>query len=112
MFTHRRGSADRRLLAELGPDRGGADARVASRAPSSSRMRERRSPRSPAAPEPGDALLVGLTEAVPRLRGRLQFDCTIEGVGVDPDDPPLQWEAYDGTDVARLRGRARTRPAA
>ena len=28
---------------------------------------------------------------------RLQFHCTIEGVGVDPDDPPLQWEAYDGT---------------
>ncbi len=48
-------------------------------------------------PEPGDALLVGLTEAVPRCAVRLQFNCTIEGVGVDPDDPPLQWEAYDGT---------------
>ncbi|MDP9465190.1 MAG: putative baseplate assembly protein [Actinomycetota bacterium] len=48
-------------------------------------------------PEPGDALLVGLTEAVPRCAVRLQFHCTIEGVGVDPDDPPLQWEAYDGT---------------
>ncbi len=48
-------------------------------------------------PEPGDALLVGLTDAVPRCAVRLQFNCTIEGVGVDPDDPPLQWEAYDGT---------------
>lgn len=47
-------------------------------------------------PAPGDALLVGLTEAVPRCAIRLQFQCTIEGVGVDPDDPPLQWEAYDG----------------
>ena len=28
---------------------------------------------------------------------RLQFTCTIEGVGVDPDDPPLVWEAFDGT---------------
>ncbi len=48
-------------------------------------------------PVPGDALLVGLTEAVPKCAVRLQFHCTIEGVGVDPDDPPLQWEAYDGT---------------
>jgi predicted phage baseplate assembly protein len=48
-------------------------------------------------PTPGDAMLVGLTEAVPCCAVRLQFHCTIEGVGVDPDDPPLQWEAYDGT---------------
>jgi predicted phage baseplate assembly protein len=48
-------------------------------------------------PAPGDTLLVGLTEAVPRCAVRLQFQCTIEGVGVDPDDPPLQWEAFDGT---------------
>jgi len=48
-------------------------------------------------PEPGDALIVGLSEAVPRCAVRLQFHCTIEGVGVDPEDPPLQWEAYDGT---------------
>ncbi|MGD9997628.1 MAG: putative baseplate assembly protein [Ilumatobacteraceae bacterium] len=48
-------------------------------------------------PQPGDALLVALTEAVPRCAVRLQFRCTIEGIGVDPDDPPLQWEAYDGS---------------
>jgi predicted phage baseplate assembly protein len=48
-------------------------------------------------PEPGDALLVGLTEGVPRCAVRLQFHCTIEGIGVDPDDPPLLWEAYDGS---------------
>jgi predicted phage baseplate assembly protein len=48
-------------------------------------------------PQPDDALLVGLTEAVPRCAIRLQFRCTIEGIGVDPDDPPLRWEAFDGT---------------
>jgi predicted phage baseplate assembly protein len=50
-----------------------------------------------ASPQPGDSLLVGLSEPVPRCAVRLQFQCTIEGVGVDPEDPPLQWEAYDGT---------------
>jgi predicted phage baseplate assembly protein len=48
-------------------------------------------------PQPGDVLMVGLTDAVPRCAVRLQFRCTIEGIGVDPDDPPLQWEAFDGS---------------
>jgi predicted phage baseplate assembly protein len=47
-------------------------------------------------PEPGDALLIGLSEAVPRCAVNLRFDCEIEGVGVDPEWPPLVWEAYDG----------------
>jgi predicted phage baseplate assembly protein len=47
-----------------------------------------------ATPKPGDALLIGLTEAVPSCAVRLQLDCEIEGVGVDPDDPPLVWEAW------------------
>ena len=29
---------------------------------------------------------------------RLQFQCTIKGVGVDPDDPPVVWEAFDGNE--------------
>jgi predicted phage baseplate assembly protein len=45
-------------------------------------------------PKPGDHMLVGLTEAVPSCAVRLRLDCEIEGVGVDPDDPPLVWEAY------------------
>jgi predicted phage baseplate assembly protein len=49
-------------------------------------------------PQPGDALLVGLTDAVPRCAIRLQFECRIDGVGVDPDNPPLAWEAWDGVD--------------
>ncbi|MFV2062931.1 MAG: putative baseplate assembly protein [Chloroflexota bacterium] len=45
-------------------------------------------------PKPGDALLVGLDVAVPSCALRLRFSCRIEGVGVDPDFPPLVWEAW------------------
>ena len=47
-------------------------------------------------PKPGDALYVGLTEAVPSNAIRLRFRADIEGVGVDPTNPPLAWEAWDG----------------
>jgi len=47
-------------------------------------------------PVPGDALLIGLTQAVPSNTVRLRFKCDIEGVGVNPDHPPLVWEAWDG----------------
>jgi predicted phage baseplate assembly protein len=47
-------------------------------------------------PQPGDALLIGLTEAVPSCAVTLRLGCRIEGVGVDPNDPPLLWEAWDG----------------
>ena len=47
-------------------------------------------------PQPGDALLVGLSEAVPRCTVVLRFACRVEGVGVDPDNPPLVWEAWNG----------------
>ena len=52
-------------------------------------------------PEPGDALYVGLSDPVPRCAVALRFRCRIEGVGVDPGDPPLRWEAYDGNGWAR-----------
>ena len=45
----------------------------------------------------GESLMVALTEAVPRCALALQLGCTIEGVGVDPDNPPLLWEAWSGT---------------
>lgn len=51
-------------------------------------------------PVPGDALLVGLTQPVPTGAVVLRFDCQIEGVGVDPRNPPLRWECYDGTSWA------------
>ena len=43
-----------------------------------------------------DALLVGLSEATPNCAVLLSFECTIEGMGVDPRNPPLRWEAWDG----------------
>ena len=47
-------------------------------------------------PRPDDVLLIGLTEAVPSCAVTLRMRCEIEGVGVDPDNPPLVWEAWDG----------------
>jgi predicted phage baseplate assembly protein len=48
-------------------------------------------------PHPGDTLLIGLSVAAPRCAINLRFDCHIEGVGVDPTDPPWLWEAWNGT---------------
>ena len=47
-------------------------------------------------PKPDDVLLVGLSEAVPSCAVTLRFKCDIEGMGVDPENPPLVWEAWDG----------------
>jgi predicted phage baseplate assembly protein len=49
-------------------------------------------------PVPDEVLLIGLSAAVPRCVVDLRFDCNIEGIGVDPDWPPLVWEAFDGED--------------
>ncbi|GAA3716410.1 putative baseplate assembly protein [Streptomyces tremellae] len=49
-----------------------------------------------AAPEPGDALLFGLPTAAPRCIVAVRVDSRVEGVGVDPRQPPLVWEAWDG----------------
>jgi predicted phage baseplate assembly protein len=47
-------------------------------------------------PIPGDTLLLGLSDPMPSCAVVLRFTCTIEGVGVDPRQPPLAWEAWDG----------------
>ncbi|MFE0171694.1 putative baseplate assembly protein [Streptomyces sp. NPDC059002] len=47
-----------------------------------------------AAPRPGDTLLFGLSAAVPRCAAVLQLDSRVDGVGVDPRQPPLVWEAW------------------
>ncbi|MGW0931124.1 putative baseplate assembly protein [Streptomyces sp. NPDC002644] len=49
-----------------------------------------------AAPQPGDALLFGLPTAVPGCIVAVRLDSRVEGVGVDPRQPPLAWEAWDG----------------
>ena len=49
-----------------------------------------------AVPQPGDALYVGLTAAVPSCAIAMRIACRTEGVGVDPRNPPLVWEAWDG----------------
>jgi len=49
------------------------------------------------APQLDDVLLLGLDEAAPSCAVALRFDCHVQGVGVDPDLPPLVWEAWDGT---------------
>jgi predicted phage baseplate assembly protein len=47
-------------------------------------------------PTPNDALLVGLTNAVPSCTVLLRVDCRVSGVGVDPNNPPYVWEAWTG----------------
>jgi predicted phage baseplate assembly protein len=49
-----------------------------------------------AGPVPGDAVLFGLSAAVPRCMVAVRLDSRVEGVGVDPTRPPLVWEAWDG----------------
>ena len=58
-------------------------------------------------PKPDEALLIGLSEAVPACAVDLRFTARIEGVGVDPDDPPLAWEAWtgDGWTACELEAR-------
>ena len=47
-------------------------------------------------PVPEEVLMIGLSAAVPRCALSLRFDCNVEGIGVDPEWPPLAWEAFDG----------------
>ena len=45
-------------------------------------------------PRPGDTLLFGLTAAAPSCAVALRLDSRVDGVGVDPRQPPLAWEAW------------------
>ncbi|MFE9850757.1 putative baseplate assembly protein [Streptomyces sp. NPDC005576] len=45
-------------------------------------------------PSPGDSMLLGLTSAVPHCAVTLELDSRVDGVGVDPRQPPLVWEAW------------------
>lgn len=46
------------------------------------------------APNPGDRMLFGLSAAVPECVVVLELDSQVDGVGVDPRQPPLAWEAW------------------
>src|SRR5262249_1419207 len=47
-------------------------------------------------PRVGDVLLLGLTSAVPNCAVQLDFQGEVAGIGVDPRQPPLVWEALTG----------------
>ncbi|MDI5961171.1 putative baseplate assembly protein [Streptantibioticus silvisoli] len=49
-----------------------------------------------ARPAVNDAVLFGLSAAVPRCILVVRLDSRVEGVGVDPRQPPLVWEVWDG----------------
>ncbi len=49
-------------------------------------------------PDTDDAFYIGLDRAAPGMAVALRFECQIDGVGVDPTDPPLAWEAWNGAD--------------
>ncbi len=49
-------------------------------------------------PTIGNALNVGLSAAIPGCAVALRLDCQVEGIGVTPDDPPLHWQAFNGTE--------------
>lgn len=49
-----------------------------------------------AVPRAGDALFIGLSNAVPSCAVVLRFDCPVRGHGIDPRHPPLIWEAWNG----------------
>ena len=46
-------------------------------------------------PRPGNAFYLGFQENLAGNTLVLTFDCTTEGIGVDPNDPPLVWESWD-----------------
>ncbi|MDQ1654377.1 MAG: hypothetical protein QOI35_3577 [Cryptosporangiaceae bacterium] len=47
-------------------------------------------------PQLDDTVLFGLTESAPSNALCLRIECSIEGIGVDPDAPPVTFEAWTG----------------
>ena len=60
-------------------------------------------------PTPGDAMWVGLDADVGSCAVQLRVDCSISGVGVNPEKPPYQWEAWIGPDLDSEGGRTESR---
>jgi predicted phage baseplate assembly protein len=53
-------------------------------------------------PRLDDTLLLGLSDPVPGCAVRLDFRGHVEGVGVNPEEPPLVWEAWTGGEGAGI----------
>jgi predicted phage baseplate assembly protein len=49
-------------------------------------------------PALGDALLIGLDDQAPSCAVAVRFECEVKGVGVNPRNPPLVWEAWNGSE--------------
>ncbi len=49
-------------------------------------------------PEPDDALYFGFDAGLPDHLVVIEFDCEVAGHGINPNRPPLRWEAWDGDD--------------
>ncbi len=45
---------------------------------------------------PGDAVYLGFEHSVGGILLRLSIAASIEGIGVDPKDPPIAWESWSG----------------
>ena len=45
---------------------------------------------------PGDALYLGFAKSLAGVALQLSLDASAEGIGVDPRDPPLVWEVWNG----------------
>ncbi|MEY2420300.1 MAG: hypothetical protein QOI95_367 [Acidimicrobiaceae bacterium] len=45
---------------------------------------------------PGDAFYLGFEQSLAGNIVRLRFEASIEGIGVDPERPPLAWEVWSG----------------
>ncbi len=58
-----------------------------------------------AMPLPGDALYFGFAENLSNHIVALAISCMVEGIGVDPNDPPLSWEAWCGDVLGWTRAR-------
>lgn len=59
-------------------------------------------------PTPGDAFYVGFEQSLAGSVLRLSIAAEIQGIGVDPLDPPLAWEAWTGEIWASLPVQADT----
>jgi predicted phage baseplate assembly protein len=51
---------------------------------------------------PGDAMYLGFERSLAGNLIRLQVEASIEGIGVDPERPPLAWEAWSGEGWVKL----------